>query len=312
MDAGADVAAQPGLGLGARRRRPAPARQPPSEHHALRDVRVRGPPARRRGRQRPALRAPVRGARAWPSSPATSASPRTARASRTPTSWPRGSSPCSARAPAAEWIDALRAAAVPAGPINDVAEAFALAESLGMEPVREAGGYPLPAPPLRLDGERPPIRRPPPGLDEHGAELRAWLAGRSPVEPGHGCPAARSGRGPDDPRSSCPAARSAAGSPSGSMKRTSSRSTSNSATSSVPRARKKLDQALDELLRGARAGRDADDAGAVEPLLAHLELVVDQVRVGAGRARDVDEPVGVRRVASSRSRARGRTARPSA
>jgi len=77
--------------------------------------------------------------------------------------------------PADEWFDALRAAAVPAGPINDVAEAFALAESLGMEPVREAGGYPLPAPPLRLDGERPEIRRPPPRLDEHGDELREWL-----------------------------------------------------------------------------------------------------------------------------------------
>jgi crotonobetainyl-CoA:carnitine CoA-transferase CaiB-like acyl-CoA transferase len=77
--------------------------------------------------------------------------------------------------PAAEWVPVLRAAAVPAGPINDVAEAFALAESLGMEPVRETGGYPLPAPPLRLDGERPQIRRPPPRLDEHGDELREWL-----------------------------------------------------------------------------------------------------------------------------------------
>ena len=77
--------------------------------------------------------------------------------------------------PAAEWVAALRAAAVPAGPINDVAEAFALAESLGMEPVGEVGGYPLPTPPLRLDGERPQVRRPPPRLDEHGAELRAWL-----------------------------------------------------------------------------------------------------------------------------------------
>ena len=79
--------------------------------------------------------------------------------------------------PADDWFDALRAAAVPAGPINDVAEAFGLAESLGMEPVREAAGYPLPAPPLRLDGERPPIRRPPPRLDEHGEELRRWLTG---------------------------------------------------------------------------------------------------------------------------------------
>jgi crotonobetainyl-CoA:carnitine CoA-transferase CaiB-like acyl-CoA transferase len=78
--------------------------------------------------------------------------------------------------PAAEWIAALRAASVPAGQINDVAEAFALAESLGMEPVREVDGYPLPTPPLRMDGDRPGIRRPPPKLDEHGAELRAWLA----------------------------------------------------------------------------------------------------------------------------------------
>src|SRR5215207_4107593 len=54
-------------------------------------------------------------------------------------------------------------------------EAFALATELGMEPVQEAGGYPLPAPPLRLDGERPAIRRPPPRLDEHGDELREWL-----------------------------------------------------------------------------------------------------------------------------------------
>src|SRR4051794_5528317 len=53
---------------------------------------------------------------------------------------------------ATEWIEALGDAAVPAGPINDVAEAFALAESLGMAPVVEAEGMPLPAPPLRIDG----------------------------------------------------------------------------------------------------------------------------------------------------------------
>jgi len=78
--------------------------------------------------------------------------------------------------PAAEWLELLRGAAVPAGPINDVAEAYALAESLGMDPVAESGGVPLPAPPLRLGGARPEVRRPPPALDEHGAELRAWLA----------------------------------------------------------------------------------------------------------------------------------------
>ena len=84
------------------------------------------------------------------------------------------------------------------------------------------------------------------------------------------------------------------------MKRTSSRMTSNSETSSVPRSRKKRDEALHELLGRAGAGGDADDALALEPLLAHLALVVDQVRVGAVVARDLDEAVRVRRVAASR------------
>lgn len=77
--------------------------------------------------------------------------------------------------PAAEWLEVLRAAKVPAGPINGVDEAFALASELGMEPVAEVDGLPLVTPPLRIDGERPAIRRPPPGLDQHGDELRDWL-----------------------------------------------------------------------------------------------------------------------------------------
>jgi crotonobetainyl-CoA:carnitine CoA-transferase CaiB-like acyl-CoA transferase len=79
------------------------------------------------------------------------------------------------REPAGHWVEVLRAASVPAGPINEVDEAFALAESLGMEPVETVDGVPLVRPPLRVDGERPPIRRRPPALDEHGDELRAWL-----------------------------------------------------------------------------------------------------------------------------------------
>jgi crotonobetainyl-CoA:carnitine CoA-transferase CaiB-like acyl-CoA transferase len=78
--------------------------------------------------------------------------------------------------PAEHWLAVLRAAKVPAGPINGVDEAFALAEELGLEPVSEVDGLPLINPPLRVDGERPPIRHRPPGLDEHGDELRAWLA----------------------------------------------------------------------------------------------------------------------------------------
>jgi crotonobetainyl-CoA:carnitine CoA-transferase CaiB-like acyl-CoA transferase len=76
---------------------------------------------------------------------------------------------------ASHWVDVLRAASVPAGPINGVDEAFALADELGMEPTGVHAGVPLVRPPLRLDGERPEIRRVPPALDEHGAAIRAWL-----------------------------------------------------------------------------------------------------------------------------------------
>ena len=80
-----------------------------------------------------------------------------------------------AREPAGHWVEALRAAGVPAGLINGVDEAWALAERLGLQATAPVDGVPLPRPPLRLDGERPPVRRPPPRLDEHGPELRAWL-----------------------------------------------------------------------------------------------------------------------------------------
>lgn len=79
--------------------------------------------------------------------------------------------------PAAHWVEVLRAVSVPVGPINTVAEAYELAASLGLEPVEEVYGMPLPRPALRLDGERPPIRARPPRLDEQGAEIRAWLRG---------------------------------------------------------------------------------------------------------------------------------------
>jgi crotonobetainyl-CoA:carnitine CoA-transferase CaiB-like acyl-CoA transferase len=80
------------------------------------------------------------------------------------------------REPAEHWIAVLRAASVPVGPINGVDEAFALAAELGLEPVEDHDGLPLIRPPLRVDGDRPPIRHAPPALDEHGDEIRAWLA----------------------------------------------------------------------------------------------------------------------------------------
>ena len=79
--------------------------------------------------------------------------------------------------PADHWVARLRAAAVPVGPINAVDEAFALAADLGLEPTNDTQRVPLITPPLRLDGARPEIRYPPPTLDEHGDEIRRWLAG---------------------------------------------------------------------------------------------------------------------------------------
>jgi crotonobetainyl-CoA:carnitine CoA-transferase CaiB-like acyl-CoA transferase len=75
--------------------------------------------------------------------------------------------------PADHWVEVLRAANVPVGPINDVAEAYAMAEELGLEPVVEADGVPLARPPIGS------LRRRPPRLDEHGDDIRAWLGDRS-------------------------------------------------------------------------------------------------------------------------------------
>jgi crotonobetainyl-CoA:carnitine CoA-transferase CaiB-like acyl-CoA transferase len=80
--------------------------------------------------------------------------------------------PVLAREPADVWIERLRAAGVPAGPINDVAEAYALASSLGFPTVVQVDGRPAPAATVALGA----VRRPPPRLDEHGAEIRAWLS----------------------------------------------------------------------------------------------------------------------------------------
>jgi crotonobetainyl-CoA:carnitine CoA-transferase CaiB-like acyl-CoA transferase len=77
--------------------------------------------------------------------------------------------------PADHWVQTLRGAGVPVGPINRIDEAFALAADLGMQPTDDSHRVPLVTPPLRLDGERPPIDRPPPQLDEQGDEIRTWL-----------------------------------------------------------------------------------------------------------------------------------------
>jgi len=80
-----------------------------------------------------------------------------------------------AAAPAAEWVERLARAGVPAGPINDVAEAFAFAAGLGLEPVDETDGVRTVRSPLRLGATPAAVSRRPPRLGEHSDEIRAWL-----------------------------------------------------------------------------------------------------------------------------------------
>jgi crotonobetainyl-CoA:carnitine CoA-transferase CaiB-like acyl-CoA transferase len=74
-----------------------------------------------------------------------------------------------------EWFDALVAAGVPCGPINTIDGGFAMAERFGLDPVVEVGGVPTTRHPIRFSATPARYELPPPGLDEHGDELRAWL-----------------------------------------------------------------------------------------------------------------------------------------
>jgi crotonobetainyl-CoA:carnitine CoA-transferase CaiB-like acyl-CoA transferase len=78
-----------------------------------------------------------------------------------------------ARRPVAEWVSELTAAGVPAGAVNDVAGAFALAQRLGLDPVADVAGTPLPRSPIRLSASPVAYRSAPPAL---GADEARWLA----------------------------------------------------------------------------------------------------------------------------------------
>jgi crotonobetainyl-CoA:carnitine CoA-transferase CaiB-like acyl-CoA transferase len=77
----------------------------------------------------------------------------------------------------AYWTEALGAAGVPAGPVNDIGDGFGLAEALGLDPVDETDGVRSPRSPLELSGTPTATGRRPPSLDEHGDSIREWLSG---------------------------------------------------------------------------------------------------------------------------------------
>ncbi|MEQ4209071.1 CoA transferase [Actinopolymorpha sp. B9G3] len=87
-----------------------------------------------------------------------------------------------------EWFRDLLAAGVACGPINTVEEGVAFAEQLGLDPVVRVGEGDTPSVRNPITFSESPTRYdlPPPGLDEHGAELRAWLSAPRPQhEHGH-------------------------------------------------------------------------------------------------------------------------------
>jgi crotonobetainyl-CoA:carnitine CoA-transferase CaiB-like acyl-CoA transferase len=80
-----------------------------------------------------------------------------------------------AEKPAQEWFRILADADIPCGPINDVRQGVELATELGLDPVARAGGVPTIRNPLTLSATPTRHELAPPKLDEHGAEIRAWL-----------------------------------------------------------------------------------------------------------------------------------------
>jgi crotonobetainyl-CoA:carnitine CoA-transferase CaiB-like acyl-CoA transferase len=74
--------------------------------------------------------------------------------------------------PRSDWAAELAAAGVPAGPVQTIAEAFSLADALGLDVVDETGGVRTVAFPARLSATPAEVRRRPPDLDEHADELR--------------------------------------------------------------------------------------------------------------------------------------------
>jgi crotonobetainyl-CoA:carnitine CoA-transferase CaiB-like acyl-CoA transferase len=82
---------------------------------------------------------------------------------------------------AQEWFDALIGVGVPCGPINTVDGGIAFARSIGLDPVVMAGHGKAAVPTIRhpvgYSATPPSYPLPPPALDEHGEQIRSWLAG---------------------------------------------------------------------------------------------------------------------------------------
>jgi formyl-CoA transferase len=77
--------------------------------------------------------------------------------------------------PAAEWLEQLEAAGIPAGPINRISQALADVQAQHRQMVRTIAGVPLVGSPVRLDGERADSELPPPALGQHTQDVLTGL-----------------------------------------------------------------------------------------------------------------------------------------
>jgi crotonobetainyl-CoA:carnitine CoA-transferase CaiB-like acyl-CoA transferase len=80
-----------------------------------------------------------------------------------------------------DWFRDIIAAGVPCGPINTIDQGVAFADEVGLDPVVTVGEGATATPsvrnPITFSATAPTSRLPPPTLDEHGDEVRRWLAG---------------------------------------------------------------------------------------------------------------------------------------
>jgi crotonobetainyl-CoA:carnitine CoA-transferase CaiB-like acyl-CoA transferase len=82
-----------------------------------------------------------------------------------------------------EWVEEIRGAGVPVGPVNGLADVFSDDHVLSSGILQNvehpaAGMLALLASPVLVDGERLPIRRPPPTLGQHTDEIEGWTLRR--------------------------------------------------------------------------------------------------------------------------------------
>lgn len=76
---------------------------------------------------------------------------------------------------AAEWLELLEAASIPAGPINTITQALDDVQAQHRQMVRTIAGVQLVGSPVRIDGSRADCELPPPALGEHTAGVLAAL-----------------------------------------------------------------------------------------------------------------------------------------